>query len=137
MTHLPTEDELVMARIRLHHFINSPAYLGQDEVTVPLTGQSNVYGKTILDTVAPLKSITFKRVIDNGLPVWIVKMLIALAFFFTSCSIPLNLTPAQKAQKNFNRFRPRQDESRLAQIVGFTAVGLGLYYNNNVRTNKP
>lgn len=62
-----------------------------------------------------------------------------LLLLLTSCSMKINLTPVQKRDvevHKFNRFRPRQDESRVAQIIGFAGIGLGLYYNNNLRTNK-
>lgn len=66
-------------------------------------------------------------------PLFIILALMLL----TSCTVVINLTPAQRAQKNFNRFRPRQNESRLAQVVGFAGIGLGLYYNNNIKPIKP
>lgn len=139
MTHYPSESDLTAARIKLHHFINSPAYLGQDEVIVPLIEQPIITVNNISNasTATPVRSITFKRVIDGGLPVWIVKTLIILTFFTTSCATVINLTPAQRAEKNFNRFRPRQNESRLAQVVGFAGIGLGLYYNSNLKSTKP
>lgn len=64
-------------------------------------------------------------------------LVVLILILLTSCTAVINLTPAQRAEKNFNRFRPRQNETRLAQVVGFAGIGLGLYYNNNIKPIKP
>lgn len=66
-------------------------------------------------------------------------LIILLLLLLTSCSMKINLTPAQKRDlevRKFNRFRPRQDESRLFQVIGFVGVGAGLYYNQNIKQQK-
>lgn len=54
--------------------------------------------------------------------------LVLLAIILSSCSASLNLTQAQKEQKNFERFKLRPNELILYSAGTFLSVGLGKHY---------
>lgn len=54
----------------------------------------------------------------------------------SSCRMTIGMTEAQKEQKKFNRFRPRQDDSRFVQVAGFIGTGLTQYMIDQKRARK-
>lgn len=54
-------------------------------------------------------------------------LIIIVLLLCASCKMTIGMTEAQKEQKKFNRFHPRQDDSRVIQVAGFVGISLTQY----------